>query len=196
MTGWQLSSVPRQFTGWQTTVKTRKPLIVTARIDNQDLEPFDLLRTKHFPPDRNLLKAHLTMFHRLPGEYIRQIEQTLGAVAKRHSPFTAAVSSVRHLGAGVAFTIASPPLQTVRAELKEAFIAWLGSQDMQKWQPHITVQNKVSKVVADSLHRELVEAYEPGSIKIVGLDLWAYLGGPWQLEASVPFSADPVMTRD
>lgn len=172
-------------------VKTRKPLILTARIDDQDLEPFDLMRKKHFPPDRNLLRAHLTMFHRLPGEYTEKIEHDLWAVAKQSSPFTASIGGVRHLGAGVAFSIDSVDLRAARAELKETFASWLGPQDVQKWQPHITVQNKVERSVADVLYRQLVEAYEPRSVKIVGLDLWQYLGGPWHLQTFVPFLAEP-----
>jgi hypothetical protein len=46
-------------------LKTRLPLILTARIGDSDLQPLDLLRQRYFPPDRNFLRAHLTMFHRL-----------------------------------------------------------------------------------------------------------------------------------
>ena len=48
-------------------LKTRQPLILTAQIPETFLARFDRLRQIHFPPDRNFLRAHLTMFHRLPG---------------------------------------------------------------------------------------------------------------------------------
>ena len=44
------------------------PLIVTALLDEQAQEWFDRLRRNHFPPARNHLDAHLTLFHRLPDD--------------------------------------------------------------------------------------------------------------------------------
>jgi len=38
---------------------------------------------------------------------------------------------------------------------------WLGGQDLQKWKPHITIQNKVSRQQADALHRRLSEDFGP-----------------------------------
>lgn len=170
-------------------MKTGYPLIVTAHVAESDLEPFNLLRQKHFPPERNFLHAHLTMFHRLPGEYLGQVVERLTQAADTLGLITAEVSGVRHLGAGVAFSIASPELSSVHAQLKTAFASWLGPQDMQKWQPHITIQNKVPKAVADALHRELLANFRPYEIQMTGLDLWRYLSGPWQHEAMVPFRA-------
>lgn len=130
------------------------------------------------------------MFHRLPGEYREQVVQHLTEVAAGHAPTTAGVSGLRLLGAGVAFSIASPELQAIHAMLRRAFMPWLGGQDMQKWQPHITIQNKVSKLAADSLHAALTREFQPHTIEIIGLDLWRYLGGPWQLEGSALFGQD------
>lgn len=172
-------------------MKTRHPLILTARISEKDLEPFDRLRQAHFPPDRNFLRAYLTMFHRLPGEYEVRIVDALNRAAESVPSVTAEVSGVRHLGAGVAFVIACPPLEAIRGALKRAFVSRLGSQDMQTWRPHITIQNKVARVKADELHRDLQARFEPWSIEIVGLDLWAYLGGPWQHLAFAPFGSRP-----
>jgi hypothetical protein len=44
------------------------PLIVTALMDAVAQERFDQLRRSHFPPERNHLDAHLTLFHRLPDD--------------------------------------------------------------------------------------------------------------------------------
>ena len=168
-------------------MKTRNPLILTARIAESDLQPFDLLRQKHFPPDRSFLRAHLTMFHRLPGEYVAQLVERLQCAADGAQPITAEVSGLRNLGAGVAFTITSPQLHALRATLRSDFAQWLGSQDLRTWQPHITIQNKVSRSAADRLHRELIDGFQRRRIKIVGLDLWRYLNGPWEGETSVLF---------
>ncbi len=172
-----------------TRLKTRQPLILTARIADAALEPFDQLRRAHFPPDRNLLRAHLTMFHRLPGEYGQAIGDALAEVAAQTGPFEATVSGVRHLGAGVAFSIESPELQAIRAQLKARFLPWLGPQDAQTWKPHITVQNKVERAVADSLFRQLSDGFAPQTLAIEGLDLWDYLGGPWGHRSFARFGA-------
>ncbi len=170
-------------------MKTGKPLILTARISQDDLEPFDRLRKAHFPPDRNFLRAHLTMFHRLPGECEDDIRRHLEDVAGRTGTFMAQVSTVRHLGAGVAFAINSVTLQDIRAALKTGFASWLGSQDMQKWQPHITIQNKASRPKADALYRQLSHGFAPHGIRVEGLDLWEYLDGPWQHLRGVSFKS-------
>jgi hypothetical protein len=91
------------------------------------------------------------------------------------------------LGAGVAFNIASPELMRIHAGLRSLSLPWLGGQDMQKWQPHITVQNKVSRSPADALHRNLLSEFEPRSILVEGVELWRYLGGPWRLEHTAIF---------
>jgi hypothetical protein len=169
-------------------VKTRHPMILTAKIAKQDLIPFDLLRQRHFPPERNFLQAHLTMFHRLPGEHVDRIIEILRSVATGMSTISARVGSVRHLGAGVAFTVESPELNSVRETLRSHFVPWLGSQDMKTWQPHITIQNKASPAEATRLHRELAASFQPHDISIVGLDLWRYLDGPWASEATVSFA--------
>jgi 2'-5' RNA ligase len=170
-------------------LKTRHPLILTARVADKDIEPFDRLRQAHFPPDRNVLRAHLTMFHRLPGEYSGRIVEQLERVADGCDVVSAEVSELRHLGAGVAYSVTSPPLQEIHARLTAKFLTWLGPQDRQTWQPHITIQNKVSKSNADALYHELSQSFQAHSIQILGLDLWDYLGGPWRHAKLVPFSA-------
>lgn len=169
-------------------MKTRQPLILTARISKDDLEPFSQLRRAYFPPDRNFLEAHLTMFHRLPGEYMARAVNTLEEVAAETAPITAEVTELRHLGAGVAFTIASPHLDHVHAKLRSAVISWLGGQDMQRWKPHITIQNNVSRFAADGLYHRLAADFRPWTIAIIGFDLWRYLDGPWAHQTTVLFS--------
>ena len=129
----------------------------------------------------------MTMFHRLPGERTNQIVDALSTTAEGIEPFQAGVAGVRHMGAGVAFSIASPELMRIHTGLRSLLLPWLGGQDMQKWNPHITVQNKVSRLYADALHRELVSEFEPRSIVIEGLELWKYLGGPWQWKHTAMF---------
>lgn len=71
------------------------------------------------------------MFQRLPGEHLERIVGELQSAATKRGQIRAEVASVRHLGAGVAFTIRSLALEQLYAESRTAFMPWLGGQDMQ-----------------------------------------------------------------
>jgi 2'-5' RNA ligase len=53
-------------------------------------------------------------------------------------------------------------------------------QDSQRFQPHVTIQNKVAPDEARALHRRLSAEFQPFTIRGEGLILWRYLGGPWE----------------
>jgi hypothetical protein len=129
------------------------------------------------------------MFHRLPGEYVEQIGAFFETFAAAHIPFFVGVTGIRHLGAGVAFIIESAQLDDIHACLRSRFTRWLGGQDLRKWQPHITVQNKVSRKQADALHRSLSYDFAPTRIQVIGIELWRYVDGPWEHERSAMFHA-------
>jgi 2'-5' RNA ligase len=167
---------------------TEDPLILTALVDPRDLQPFDDLRRQHFPPERNVLRAHITLFHKLPGEERETVTGVLERVTRDVPPFDASIDGLRHLCAGVCYTIRSADLQRVRARLADAFGSWLGPQDKQGWRPHITVQNKVAKADADILFAKLQQEFQPSTMAILGLELWRYDGGPWEHEATYLFS--------
>lgn len=127
------------------------------------------------------------MFHHLPGRVFDDALSVAEEIAGEKNPFAAEVSGVRHLGGGVAFEIKSPELEILRADLFSGFGSWPGPQDRQKFKPHITVQNKVEKALADRLHDELRADFQPRQIMILGIDLWDYLGGPWEHRAFLSF---------
>ena len=53
------------------------PIIVTARMNNKAQLYFNDLREWYLPPNLNYLKAHLTLFHKLPGKEIENIKTIL-----------------------------------------------------------------------------------------------------------------------
>ena len=161
--------------------------VLTLRLDPESQTHFDRLRQRHFPPERNLIPAHLTLFHTLPDEV--GVLQVLEREAEEQQPFSLAVTGVRSLGKGVAYTLASSALLHLHAHLAEAFADDLSPQDRQKLQPHIVVQNKVTPVAARSLLAELQQTFVRMDVQAVGLDLWHYLGGPWEFARTLPFSA-------
>ncbi len=155
------------------------PLIVTLEIDAKSFHRFDTLRRQHFPTERNFLPAHLTLFHHLPRVDRVAIVGVLEEEADRQPKMELTVQSVRSLGRGVAFEIASDALQLLHRKLAARWDAWLTPQDRQQFRPHITVQNKVPPEKARALLDEIRAKFVPCSALGEGLLLWEYLGGPW-----------------
>jgi 2'-5' RNA ligase len=155
------------------------PLVVTLLLDDEAQVRFDRLRAEHFPPERNHLSAHVTLFHALPGEHLDVVQGDLAAAVDR-PPFDVAVTGVRFLGRGVAYALESAELGAVRSGLASAWQPWLTPQDRQKHAPHVTVQNKVAPAVARALHERLLAEFLPYDVRARGVGLWRYLGGPWE----------------
>jgi 2'-5' RNA ligase len=161
----------------------KQPLILTLRLDPESQAYFDVLRKQYFPPERDYLQAHLTLFHQLPDE-----PATLNYFAElQHSPMELQVNGLINLGAGVAYRAESPELTALYRKISQNFAEVLIPQDRQPLRPHITVQNKTTPETARALLKELEEQFKPWTIKAIGLDLWTYLGGPWEHRQTFTF---------
>lgn len=156
------------------------PLIVTAEFGAADLARLDSLRRRHFPPERNQLPAHLTMFHAIPAQLEPELKQRLAAIAGSSPPPAATLAGLMDLGGGVAFRILSDDLEEIRHDLGEAFRGSLTQQDSHGWRPHVTIQNKVAPKVARALLAELKLTFEPRPLAIAALAYHFYEGGPWR----------------
>ncbi|HEX8425520.1 2'-5' RNA ligase family protein [Hymenobacter sp.] len=156
------------------------PLILTLTLDTEAQQFFEELRKQHFPKERNFLGAHLTLFHHLPGAEYEAITEHLAQVAAAQSPLTLAVSGVRFLGRGVAYTLECPPLQALHRAMQTTWQPYLTPQDQQKLNPHVTVQNKVDPAVARALHQQLAADFQPFEATGTAWHLWAYRNGPWE----------------
>jgi 2'-5' RNA ligase len=157
-----------------------QPLILTLRMDDRSQELFDQLREQHFPRERNYLSAHLTLFHKLPGEHGGVISADLQDLCLHQTPFTLKAKGLRFLGRGVAYELSSPGLLALRRDLAKRWHPWLGAQDRQGFKPHVTVQNKVPPELARALHEQLQATFSPFEVEGLGLSLWRYLDGPWE----------------
>jgi 2'-5' RNA ligase len=169
------------------SVSTLEPLILTAQMEPLALEVFDAQRRAFFPPERNVLKAHITLFHHLPGAELGTIKTQLEEMALKTPRITSEVTGLRFLGQGVAYNLRASRLLEVRAELAAHWADWLTNQDHSGFKPHVTVQNKVSAEEARETLRILEARFQPWSFSITGLELWRYLGGPWQAVGSYAF---------
>jgi hypothetical protein len=163
-------------------------LIVTAELGQSDFSWIEGLRRAHYPPERNQVPAHLTIFHALPPSAETELRTRLAHIVRQTAP-TAIIAGLMDLGGGVAFRIVSPELDRIRSELAEGLHGLFGAQDSGGWRPHITIQNKVPPKIARALKDSLERTFSPRPLAIAGLGLHRYLDGPWERLAAYPFRA-------
>jgi hypothetical protein len=161
-------------------------LIVTAEIAPPDFAWLDGERKLYFPPERNQLAAHLTMFHALPPSCEEEARREL----KKHTaapPPRATVAGLMNLGRGVAYRVVSDELEAIRRDIAQHFHGLLTAQDGQGWRPHVTIMNKAEPKAAKALLEALSATFQPRPLRIAGLGLHRYLGGPWERLAATNF---------
>ena len=154
------------------------PLIVTAQLPEALQSRADQLRAAHFPPERNFLKAHVTLFHALPPGVEAELREVL-AIEARGKPVPGRLEGIMNLGRGTALKLASPAMLALRERLADRFHGLLTPQDSHVPRLHVTVQNKVSPAEARALQAHLAAAIQPRDFAFAGLALHRYRGGPW-----------------
>ena len=156
------------------------PLIVTALLPAELQARMDALRRAHFPPERNYLAAHVTLFHALPPSCEAELREVLARMTAQHPPPPGRVEGVMSLGQGTAIKLASPALLALREELADRFDTLLTPQDQHSPRLHVTVQNKVAPREAKALQAQLSAEVRPQDFRFAGLAVNAYCGGPWR----------------
>jgi hypothetical protein len=156
------------------------PLIVTAELP-ADLQAWaERLRRAHYPPERNRVPAHVTLFHALPPSCEDELRDALATAAREHSPVPARLDGIVSLGRGTALGLVSPAMLALRAELAVRLHGLLTPPDLPEPRLHATVQNKVSERAARALQAELAGAVQPRDFRFAGLALHRYRDGPWE----------------
>ena len=156
------------------------PLIVTAEMPPDLFSWANQLRQDHFPPERNFLKAHVTLFHALPPSCEGELRDCLKQIVRENPPVPARLVGVMKLGKGTALKLDSEGMIAIWRELTDRFHGMLTPQDEHEPRLHVTLQNKVSIEEAKALQAELTPRVEPRDFAFTGLQLHAYRGGPWE----------------
>lgn len=163
------------------------PIILTLKLDPEAFARFDGLRRLWYPAERNLIPAHVTLFHHLPGTRLPELKDDLKRVCRDRTPFRVEVAAIRSIGRGVAYMLRSPELEELRGRLADLWSDWLIPQDREGFRPHVTVQNKVDPKVAKDTLARLSADFRPATIMGEGLLLWRYRDGPWETAGEVVF---------
>lgn len=146
----------------KTTGSNHEPLVITLRLDEEAQDYFNALRKRYFPVHLNFLSAHLTLFHQLPNTawIIKQWSS-----AGKKSTFELTVTEPYHTGFGVAFRLHAAELIKRHTCWQKASQMHLTAQDRQKLHPHVTIQNKVSRIfksITAAIAERLCSVYNPG----------------------------------
>ena len=154
-------------------------LILTAQLPDDLHARFTALRDEHFPPERNYLEAHVTLFHALPGPCEGEVRSVCERMARDYAPIPGEVIGLMSLGRGTAIKLESQAMLRVRDRLAEGFHGLLTQQDQHRPRLHVTIQNKVSGKEAKALQAQMEGTIQPRSFAFPGLSLFRYRGGPW-----------------
>ena len=156
------------------------PLILTAELPPDLHRRYTDLRTAHFPPERNYLEAHVTLFHALPAQCEDELRRYLARLTGEIAPVRGQVEGLMPLGGGTAIKLSSPAMLALRDEIAEHFRGMLTNQDQHRPRLHVTIQNKVTGKEAQALQAQLAGTIDPRPFTFPGLALHAYRGGPWE----------------
>ncbi|MGB5723643.1 MAG: 2'-5' RNA ligase family protein [Parasphingorhabdus sp.] len=167
--------------------RLNRPIIMTAQMGKAEFAWANSLRKSHYPPERNMVGAHITLFHHLPPQALDEIKARVIELTSSLPNPEAKLSGLIHLGSGVAYRLHAPQLLDLRMEMADRFAGLLVAQDQQTPRLHITIQNKVNSREAQNLFERLSAEFEPRSFAIRGIALHYYVDGAWQNIGTWPF---------
>ena len=161
------------------------PIILTAELPRDLASWATGLRQQHFPPERNYLDAHVTLFHALPPNCLPELATLLKRIVADAPPPPARLEGIMSLGGGTALKLSSPAMLAVRERIADHFAASLTPQDEHAPRLHVTIQNKVNSAEAKALQAQLV--IEPRAFTFRAIAAHYYRGGPWEAIREWPF---------
>lgn len=156
------------------------PFIVTGELPDDILAWADGLRRAHFPPERNKLSAHVTLFHSLAPSLREELPRLLARLAGEFAPPPAEITGLMDLGQGTAIAIHSPGLLAIRQMIAEPLWDMLTRQDQGGKKLHITIQNKVDRRAAIALQQQLAPTLPQRRFAFTGLGLHIYRETHWE----------------
>jgi hypothetical protein len=168
----------------------RVPLLITAELPGDILEWADALRRAHYPPERNRLRAHVTLFHALPPSAEPEIRTLLAELAAGPPP-EARITGLMKLGEGTTLAVDSPRTVALHGVIAERLHGLLARQHAGPLRLHITVQAKVTLEAARRLQAELGPQITPRRFRFKGLGLYGWHDGLWNPVREYRFRGGP-----
>ncbi|WVR06709.1 hypothetical protein IAU60_003741 [Kwoniella sp. DSM 27419] len=154
-------------------VSCQSPLILTLTLDKASYKLLTDLRSKYFPPHRNFLTAHVTLFHAIPLHRFDELDERLKGICAERNAWDVFIGEPQKMGnRGVMLNLRERPSNTT-AQLHDQRLRWLKkgvhedrdkltNQDMQPLKrPHVTVLNKArDEEQVDTCLKEVQEIFD------------------------------------
>lgn len=153
-------------------------VILTVDLDEGSFQRLNCLRREFYPAEKNLVPAHVTLFHQFP-------RQGLGDLPAFPAELVVHFGRVFFMGQGFAVEAQCQDLQIWRKQVLDLPLEF-SSQDRSLKKLHVTLQNKESPAKAREDFEAFCQKWSPFTGKIFGLRQWRYLSGPWELERVFP----------
>lgn len=162
------------------------PLLITAELPADVLAWADALRREHYPPERNRLRAHVTLFHALPPSVEAELLEVLANLARQPAP-SARIDGLMKLERGTALAVESHAMVELHARIAERMHGLLTEQDRRPLKLHVTIQNKVKADAAKALQAALEPSLRAISFRFHGFGLYAWEQGLWRPIRTIAF---------
>ncbi|WWD16010.1 hypothetical protein CI109_100435 [Kwoniella shandongensis] len=199
-------------------INPQSPLILTLRLDSASHQLLTSLRSKYFPPHRNFLTAHVTLFHAIPSHRYPELDSYLNNLVEKHrekggwdvflgepEPMgnRGVYLRLRERPSNTTENLRSQLLHDLKKGIKEEKDK-LTNQDLQTMKrPHVTVLNKArDEEEVEKCLKEVKEVFEKMGEKgqhvgrATGFELWEYLGGPWKHVKAYSFGGPAAEDQD
>ena len=163
-------------------------MIVTLGFDSASFARLEPLRERYFPPERNFIPVHVTLFQQLPDIALPRLLTDLAMEASKTPALDFTATGIRDFGGGAAVEVDCPPAQGLQARLRRAWGDILTRSDDRGRHLHVTVQNKVDRETARAAQAEMRAGFSPWKGRFDRLLLWYYRGGPWERAGTFPFT--------
>lgn len=158
-----------------------KRVIITALLDRDIEKELTTLREKFFPKEINYLPAHITLFHAAPLELVENLNLI-------REPMPMSMREPVFFGRGFGIKVDCPELKAWRRDLLKLPLEFT-PQDENSNQLHVTLQNKTQPDRARKDFEKFKEIWKKFDSQVFGVQIWKYLGGPWELLETKKFSA-------
>ncbi len=173
----------------------RQPsFILTLKLDDPSFAILQEWRNRHFPSRLNRIRAHLTLLHTSTAKQVCRL-QASWRIFERLGPIRLKYAAPLFLGHGVAISVDSVELHSLRAQLLEEMSGNLTRQDQQPFRPHVTIQNKAGAVEAKALYASMCSCFEPWRGLGTAVLIWQYLDGPWAPRSQLDFNGVHAQVR-
>lgn len=147
--------------------------ILVLLLDDAAQSVVQSLRQQYYPTYANKVPAHLTLIHTLPID-IALFDKTLQAIAAAQPIFDITINKMLPFKNGNALGITSKELMQLHQDIVTDLLPLLHTKDRHFFEPHITIQHKVTSWKAQQTSALLQQTWQPYMATAMGMQLLTY----------------------